>query len=518
MLALACEPAQALVPSEPALASVRFTPGEVASYRFEWAIDSEVPVAALPVDFGLIAGVRLSGALELRVLAPSRDVTVLAVTLRELDRHEITLMGSNAIDDPGELVGHTCWAVLDDQGTVRELAFSHDASPLLRHVVSGLFTQIDLHSPATEAATVVGGSGLADVTYERVSPHRIVRTLQGYARFDAVATETLPEASGELTMVLDERERTTRIEAHETVAAGDEADTFGARTRFVLERRSVSIEPVVTSPELAELIRIDPSAAPNEDEARRLLAQRFAEELDAADVAMAVHVAAAGMRPEPDFIVQATGRLRGWPELAVDLRPLFDTYEDPRSRSLVVDMLASAGTPEAQRLLVELLGRDELREHPSYRAWLQRFAFLWRPQPSTAKFLLARLEAARRDHRDDERRAIAYPLGTVARRIGEIDPITGAALRGRLREELAAAKMPQDVVAALGGLGNAGATADEALVISHIDDADADVRATVAIALRHHADAPALAALHALASDRDAFVAATARSVLERRS
>jgi hypothetical protein len=247
------------------------------------------------------------------------------------------------------------------------------------------------------------------------------------------------------------------------------------------------------------------------------MAQRFAGELTAQDVAMAIHAASGGMPPTPELLVQETGRLRGWPELADELAPLFDAYDDPAARTLVVDLLASGGTPEAQSVMRELLDRDDLRALPQYGSWLQRFSFVWRPQPATIAFLLATHERAIATNDDANRRAVLYPLGTVAARVAVIDPVASAMLRARIVAELDDAEHDEDRVAAIAGLGNAAAREDEPSVLAHEGSASPDVRAAVAIALRHSDSAASTTALLHLVDDRDPLVAAAALSVLDHR-
>jgi HEAT repeat protein len=193
---------------------------------------------------------------------------------------------------------------------------------------------------------------------------------------------------------------------------------------------------------------------------------------------------------------------------------MFDEFPDRSGRTLVVDMLASAGTPQAQALLCKLLSDPAVRESDEYAGWVQRFTFLWRPEATTVQFLLDEQQLARATS-SRNRQALLYPIGTVAGRIAATDPIAAASLRVRLRDELAAADDRHLRIAALAGLGNAAAAEDLELVLAHELDDDPGVRGTVASALRNQPDRRASAALFRLAGDADPFVASAAVIALD---
>jgi hypothetical protein len=70
------------------------------------------------------------------------------------------------------------------------------------------------------------------------------------------------------------------------------------------------------------------------------------------------------MADEPLWLWRATGLLRRAPELARQIPKLFDQpafTED--ARSLALDVLVLAGTPEAQQALLSLFGRAHIRDN-----------------------------------------------------------------------------------------------------------------------------------------------------------
>ncbi|HWB76591.1 MAG TPA: hypothetical protein VG755_16610 [Nannocystaceae bacterium] len=500
---------------QPRAVADRFVVGDVLRYRFEWRVEAATDESnALPDADALVAGVDFAGELELRV----HDGGLLGVKLVALDRHAITMMGLDTLPDASALIGRESFVELDAEGNARALWFDRDAPSVLRHVVPGLLAQIDLHVPAAAHAQVPAGAGLADVEYAWAGSARIVRTLRGYARFDAHPSASAPDVDGRVEIALDDAGVPLRIDGSEEVwTRGDERDGFHSATSFALARIATTHAEATAAPALDQLVRVDPRARPDDEDTRRAMAQRFAGELSALDVAMAIHAAAGGMPPAPELLVQETGRLRGWPELADELAPLFATYDDPAARTLVLDMLASGGTPEAQAVMRELLDDPQLRAQPHYGSWLQRFSFVWRPQPATIAFLLATHDRAIAEQDDANRRAVLYPLGTVASRIAAIDPVASAMLSARIDDALTHAIADEDRVAAIAGLGNAAARTHEGSVLAHATSASPDVRAAVAIALRHSDSTASTAALVQLVDDRDPLVAAAALSVLDHR-
>ena len=497
-------------------APTRFETGRQLRYRFEWHVDSESRALALLPDGGAIAaGVRLSGELSLRVLPPTERGALIGIVIDRLDEHAISMMGHDALTDPRELVGHELLIDIADDGTPRTLYLDRDAPALARTVLPGLLAQMDLRVSEGDAR-VATGAGLADVHYAWTNPSRLVRTLRGYSRFDAFAGGLAPQVDGRLEVELDGDHLPLRIASAELLAAADSTheDAFRSESSFELARIDSSVVAIAAAPVLDGLLVVDPEAPPDREATDRVLAQRFSAGLDGAEIEHAIFGAGHGLMPPRDFIVRATGRLRGWPETAAELEPLFEHFKDPRARALVIDMLASGGTPEAQASMRRLLDDARLHAVPEYGQWLQRFAFLARPETSSATFLLDVQSTAV----DPVRRAALYPMGMVARRIAASDPLAAGALRTRLHDELAAADDDVELrVAALAGLGNAADPADAELVLGCIDDAEPTVRGTVATALRDQLGEAATSRLVGLTADRDDFVANAALAALDHR-
>ena len=525
LAACAQPPAPPVVAAAPIVAAPqRFRAGEVLVYRFEWRVDATANHAAvLPDTVPLGAAIDLAGELAVRVVEADGDSAMLAVALRRLDRHEIRLMDANVLAEPAPLLDHEVFVAVGADGDLQRLMFDRDSSSLLRHVMGGLLAHVDLRvaPERTRAwqAVVPAGNGLAEVDY-RNDADALHRALHRYKRLDAFAPGLVePAVEGESTIRHDDRALPLRIDSTEllVVASGSDDPLFDSRTRFSLERTRIEQGEAGGVPAPERLIERDPTAPPDTEEAERELAKRYAGALDLDGVELVVDALANGLLPRRGFMVEATGLLRGWPEHADALAPMFAGTQDRHARSLVVDMLASAGTPEAQRVLIDLLDDTSLRSDPNYPAWLQRLAFLRAPLPEVAGLLLEVHDDARARGLVRVRASSLYPLGSVAAAVVEYDPLVAELAHRRLLDELAGAGDDDGLrVAALAGLGNEarGDTLD--VVLAHVDANDTAVRIQAASSLRGLDDERAIAALYDQLADPDGGVATTALAALTR--
>jgi hypothetical protein len=154
-------------------------------------------------------------------------------------------------------------------------------------------------------------------------------------------------------------------------------------------------------------------------------------------------------------------------------------------RMLVLDLLAGAGTFEAQvvirRLLALAIAR---RDSETFVTYVQRLASVEHPDGPTLRFLMSVL-AESRGESIDIRAACAYALGAAAGqayRAGDHD----SALRATdvLRRELLRAATPREKASIITALGNAGIPNDAPMIMRFVRDAEPAVRASAALALR----------------------------------
>ncbi|MEM6730986.1 MAG: HEAT repeat domain-containing protein, partial [Myxococcota bacterium] len=151
------------------------------------------------------------------------------------------------------------------------------------------------------------------------------------------------------------------------------------------------------------------------------------------------------------------------------------------ARTLVVDLLAQVGHPEAQAALVEVLQGRSARDDAKAVELHQRLSFVAKPEPSTVAYAEQRYEAARRESDDQWHYASAYSLGALARHAGGS---TGERLRATLSEGLATASNPVAIRHFVTALGATHAGEAVSQIANYASADDPDVRAAVATTLK----------------------------------
>lgn len=177
-------------------------------------------------------------------------------------------------------------------------------------------------------------------------------------------------------------------------------------------------------------------------------------------------------------------------------------------RMLVLDLLAAAGSFEAQivmrRLLAHTIARRKSR---TFAKLVQRLGSVDCPDGPTLRFLMSTYaEASSESH--DVRAACAYALGNAAGhsyRSGE--PEAAVRATAVLRRDLVNASSADEKCALLTAVGNAGITSDVMLITRFTHDSDRKVRACAALALRKMDVPEARAHLVGMVSDLELEVA-----------
>lgn len=184
-------------------------------------------------------------------------------------------------------------------------------------------------------------------------------------------------------------------------------------------------------------------------------------------------------------------------------------------RSLVLDLLAGAGTYEAQVVMRKLLALAiARRDARTFASFVQRLGFVAKPDGPTLRFLMS-VYAESRSEAHEVRAACAYALGAAAGQAflaGDGDA-AGRASDG-IRKDLLAAGSVQEKCALVTALGNAGLPSDAAAILRFTNDADANVRASSALALRKVATKETRRRLVQLLADRELKVATSAITAL----
>ena len=194
-------------------------------------------------------------------------------------------------------------------------------------------------------------------------------------------------------------------------------------------------------------------------------------------------------------------------------------FEDERTsddrRTLILDLLASAGTPEAQIVMRRLLALGVARRNSrTFASFVQRLGFMERPDGATLRFLVS-VYAQSKHEVHEVRAACAYALGAGAGR-AYVWGLTDAATRAAevLRFDLLHATSPAEKCALVTALGNAGLESDVGVILRFVEDGEGRVRCAAALALKKMHTTEARAALLGLLVAKDENVAASALSAL----
>lgn len=241
------------------------------------------------------------------------------------------------------------------------------------------------------------------------------------------------------------------------------------------------------------------------DVRRQLLEQRAGDlTLDRLVQDLLVHGPAPKFPDPGRWMWRATGFLLLHPE---GCRELVDVFRAPemteRGRGRLLDLLAATGSPEAQRVLAELLETPEAKEAEHHELLVQRLGLVEHPTAETVDYLRAKVE------RGDgaSTLAAAHALGAaIGKRAREAGGAVDERAAGLLRAGLAGAGTAQEQADWLRALGNAGLVEDVPLLAGYAADQDPSVRAAAATALRKTQAPAAEAALLGLAADPDPYV------------
>ncbi len=497
-------------------------PPKGAGYVYAFRFRQTTAVDGLSGTPAMNAATNVEGKLALADVARPGASTTLAASIVEITTASLRFMGRETLPQEPGLVGATVLVDLDAQGTVTAFRFPRSGS-----VTSKLL----LRSLALELVPRLGGSGpLWSANEETPSgssttfyattgdPLRFERIRRSYPRLAALGDRPVDEtrlsvvSHGAVALAVDGALLRVDDEEKLRVVPGGPAAAESASTELEahFELVSRSGAPPGVDGSAFEQWSADKVPAVAESDADRLA--RMAGELKMEDVEAGVGRAEQGP-PRTGFVAEATAYLRLHPEACDALvKGMEGDGHGDRARSMVADLLASAGTTEAQKALRSLATSSAVRESPRLeRQILQRFVFVGAPDAASIAFLEARRQAARSAHDEDAELACATTLGATARKLGiqgrrdEAERITSS-----LQRDLEAAKSPERQRALLSALGNAAAVAQVKTITGYAKARDPKTRAVAAHALRAMDSADARDALRTLAADEDTEVARAA--------
>ena len=482
--------------------------GEVHVYELDWRSE-----ASREETQTVSGGVALQGELAVSAIAQERDGTRVAVWFPSLPTREVRMMGETIVVDEATLVGPRAELIVGADGDVRRAFFDRGTPPIFRELMTGVIARVDLRgaSAGSGPRRIRGGHGLVEATYRREPDGSVTRELARILRFDTAPGTDIDASAVKSTgrIELDDAGVPTLLALHDSVET-IEGIGLASEEHFSLQRQRVDAATVTA---LVQPIEIDPTAGPDLEEAARELDRQYADGFTMQDLGIAMDVMDGGVLPRAGEFSRAAALLRGWPERAAEIAPLALRALDG-GRQLAFDVLAAAGTREAQDVMCSLLGDPRASTWKERVLLVQRFAFVDAPTSATGEFMLELLAEAERTGDDELRRATLHPLGTVAGRISD------AWLAERMHDALVDAAAHEDAgvrAGAVAGLGNARRIDDVERLLDAVSDADHGVRVEAVAALRTRVTPETTAALLVALGDDSPAVASRALIVLRKR-
>ena len=338
----------------------------------------------------------------------------------------------------------------------------------------------------------------ADVTLERSRARYTKLTAASMLEASAVTQE----ADAHHRIVIADR-TLSKIDGKEKLRAMTEGKTFLESSTELLVEAKEHHKDARDRVDLSKLTRRGLTDLPESRSLRdRMLEQRAAGlSWEDALTTLSEHGDAGSLPDHNRFMWRATALLELVPRRAEDLIELFDGAKPGgRRRGLVMDLLASAGTPEAQSVLVRILASEKTKADPRYAHLVQRMGFVEAPTKESIGFVRASYASATKQRKSNERFAAAYALGSMADHAKDGDPKASKEIVDELTKDVGEAR-PDELVYFLNALANADSATSVPTFASYAGHADPDVREAVASALDDPPTTGALAVLLELAAD-----------------
>lgn len=510
-------------------ARVRWPVGSELRYRLSWHTSTGVHM--LPgggvqgrIDSG--GASTLEGTLVLKVARASDGKATLLASFADLDTAQFVVRGEGdgkvVPEDTSRaaLLGHVAALDVDDRGHLVEMRAPKDAGPMFGDVMHALATELSFElakgddpSWTSEERTM---TGLAQSSY-RVEKSDdgtcIERRRDGYKKIHALRSleKHAPAVTGTTRIQLAKDGPLSSFESSEEVHIEDHGQTiFESKTSLTLTVASRVPFAFAGDDELASFEVHVQGRAGDPHAADRALAGKLSRQ----DLLAFVAGYAASGSFERGQLARAAAYLRLHPEECKTLEETFGRQDTANGKSIVFDVLTSAGSPEAQASLLRLLGTASATKDASlHRMLVQRLALVASPTKESIAYLEDLERTAKRS--GDARLANAALVArgaAIGHRMARGDAEAkeeARALLARARGDLSGTSADDraTLIKAIGNLHHPDAS--EALA-PHAKDANAEVRASVATALRKTKDERAARVLFDLMGDEDAYVARSA--------
>jgi hypothetical protein len=457
------------------------------TYRIEWHGRVHVDLGAAGAA-AQDATVAIAGELTVRGLGTDGDARRVGVSLARLDERQLVVMGANLLgDERTRIDGVEAITRMLPDGSLEAPRFARGTNATVERLLSAVIDQLSVTVPAQHGRTWTveesGPSGRARVSYA-AQPAADGTLALARARAAYVSLKSLPGRS-DWPQTIDGRAR-IRIERDGQLASLDDVEelhvaapagatgALDSTNHFSIARAAASTSIAGASAPSDDTLEA-PSAMPPAELRQKLLEQEVAGlTLPHLKNDIALFALTGRYLEDGEWLGRSVALVRLHPEMCDELAAQFDDQGiDARGMGMILDILSSAGGPEAQEAMrTAITSERALALSANDRsALLARFAFLDHPDTDSVEMVD---DLAAGDGPDA--RMAYYALGSMA---GKLPAAEAAPLRARLRSDVVDADGPAARTDAILALGNAHATADRALFEQYLHDDDPAVRAAV---------------------------------------
>lgn len=521
--------------------ALTFTPGTTMHYAVSWSgkqhgrlfadgAGAEQTHTATTVDMAL--------AMDLYVESVKGDEAILRMTFPSVERHGLTALGTQVFPTKesatAALSGRAARLRIGADGIARDIAFQNGSPDMFMNVVQWIVAQSTLSlGPSAGVAEWDAGErgpfGRSDVHYAKKAGKdgtELERTRVRYLAFDAFASR---DVSDVVVKKLEGRSSATLKDGLVQNMHSDESIRIDAKTGATELEGNVAFDMKLLSVNGGDvgsghIAYGEPTKAGEavigDDMRNKLLEQRvegMTKEQLLADVAQ---MGNGGVMPQhTKWLWRASGLLKKDPAAAKELTKLaLAPGATDKSKALVLDLLASAGHPEAQTEMRNILASPELAKSGARPALLQRVSFLETPEAATVDQVWSSLREGKAKGSNDLVAASAHALAATSRAQAKNGDAAGARNTVRkLGAEIAGAKTKEEKAGVLSALGNASSEEVTEIAKPFATSEDPELREASADALRKVGTREAVDTLLALLADANPTVQSAALASLKDR-
>ncbi|MGV3622115.1 MAG: HEAT repeat domain-containing protein [Archangium sp.] len=452
--------------------------------RFQLRV-TQRQATALPAGDTMADGeLSLSGVVSLTGRRTSAGAEVVVLRVESLTSASASLMGQPVPLDG--LNGSEAWAHVNADGQLQALQFTDETPVPVRYLLQGLAGDVFVPTPDARSSHVVEKLAMGDVdttliwrgeTSLRRERTRFVEWRLGHPVPDSISMHDGADVSFDSAGLL------TSMTAESELLGQTAQGRMLARRRSVLSlqfldarERDAEVLAVTTH----QVLRPVGGVKSEVDQQRALLeAQTAGVTFEHVLTAFTKYDDPRAWNDRAEFVLRAVAVLQLHPERSKELVPVFQNAKSDQMRAQVLDVLASAGHPQAQAALVDSL-KTGATDALVARQLFQRLSLVKQPTPETLQFALEQHAAGV----GEDRNARAYVLGSLAFNARGTSPQLSATMVDQLVDDVTQAESPKALQATLRALGNSGDARALDIAKEKSADADVTVRAAALSSLR----------------------------------